>query len=125
MSEKDEFDLAVNEDGVEMSVMCTPLSGRLYKLDSIPLLTDKLALGDTFEAERSGQTLSFVRVVKAGGHRTHLFVLSDAMRESNILQSALGKVESNNGSWEQAGGLLAISLPIDAAYNPGVDIEGK
>jgi len=115
--------LYVPADEVEESVTCTPLGGQLFRLESLPFFLEGVAFGDTFEAEQTAKGLQLIRVVNRSGRKTLQILLADHFRNSDALRGILRKVEEHNGLWTQSGGLLSISMPADATYDPAPDFE--
>jgi len=123
MSDKHEWKLHIPSEGVSFSALCSHIEGRLYRLESIPFAAETIAYGDTFEGEEVDDKLRVRRVVEKAGRRNYSFILTQASRESAHLKNVLATVEQQGGIWEQAfGGVLAISLPPSAEYDPTADV---
>ncbi|MGA2441305.1 MAG: DUF4265 domain-containing protein [Tepidisphaeraceae bacterium] len=123
MNTKREWKLHIPGEGVSFSAMCSHLEGSLYRLESIPFAAETIAYGDTFEGEDIGDKLRVRWVVERAGRRNYSFILTQASCESAHLKSILATVGQQGGVWEQAfGGVLAISLPPGAEYDPTADV---
>ena len=118
-----DIQLFIPEEKVAESVTCTPLGERLFRLESLPFFLEGVAFGDTFEAEKTATGLQLTRVVSRSGRRVLQILLTDYFRNSAALQAILGKVEENGGRWTQASGLLSISMPAEATYDPAIGLD--
>jgi hypothetical protein len=89
----------------------------------MPLIAETIAYSDLFEGEVAGDKLRVQRVVERAGRHNYSFILTQLSRESADLKTILTRVEQEGGIWEQAfGGLLVISLPPNANYDPTADL---
>jgi hypothetical protein len=114
------------DDGVTANIAVTQVGGRLFRLDSVPLLVESASFRDVIEADRLDEaTLRFCTVVKASKWNVYDFFLLKERLESAEVQGVLKRVIDSGGYWEQfLGGCLYVCLPPGDAWNPTEAIEG-
>jgi hypothetical protein len=102
----------------------TKLDDQLYRLESIPLLSEGAAFGDVIEGEcLTDGSLRFRRVVQRSGYRLYSFLLPREERHSNEIRRVLGKVDSAGGHWERVcGEVLLICLPPNVEWDPTPEV---
>ena len=122
MKEARECQLRVPAEGISFSAQCSRVGG-LYRLESIPVASEMIACGDTFEADEKGGKLVLRRVFKRASRRNYSFVVSDKVRESKRLIDLLRSIETAGGVCERLfGGVVMISMPSNSSYDPTPDI---
>lgn len=122
MNESREWQLRVPAEGVSFSARCSRV-GDIYRLESVPVASETIAYGDTFEADQRGEELVLRRVVQRTNRRNYSFAISDEARESTQLADLLRMIEGAGGVWDRVfGGLLLISMPPDSNYDPTADM---
>jgi hypothetical protein len=106
-------------ESVAVSVPLTPVGGRLYRLDGVPVGVGSAAFRDVIEAEAGEDgRLRFVRVIESSGWRTYDFILPRHKIESEWGRTLLRELEVRGGHWEVVfGGLLLVCIP------PGLDLD--
>lgn len=96
-------------------ILAVPLGGGFYRLAENPLLEPltELKWGDEFEAkeEYPGQ-LNLVKVVLPKKYHHEFGLISGHVTQGSSLSNRIHELE---GGWETvAGGMLTITLPVDA-----------
>jgi hypothetical protein len=107
-------------EGLTTSANVTQLSDRLYRLESVPLLSEAASFRDIIEADRLPDgKLRFCRIAQRSGWRTFSFLLSKEGSDNENIRRVLVKVDDAGGHWERVfGGFLLICLPPNVGWNP-------
>jgi hypothetical protein len=99
--------------------------GNMFQVENIPVFSETVAHGDTFEADQNGEELVIRRVVQRANRRRYEFSLPESAISSKELEKVIHTIESSDGYWERVNffaRLLLISMAADSPYDPTSDV---
>jgi hypothetical protein len=110
------FPLAKDQDGYPPYAVETLwarlLGANFYELDSIPFFARDVALGDSVEAARVHNELTFRRLARPGGHSTLRIIAFDP-RDVTLIRKRIRELGADSELSDIAG-LVAIDVPPSA-----------
>jgi Domain of unknown function (DUF4265) len=104
--------------------LVTLIRESLYRLETTPFIED-VSYGDVIEVEKQqDNTYLFKRIVEKGNFKTHSWVMSSAIIESEPFKELLNKVLQSGGMWENVfGGVVMIHLPHNSDFDVAKAID--
>lgn len=113
-------------EGITLTANVTRIGPRLYRLDSVPLLTKSASFKDVIWADASSDgKLIFKRIAQRSGWRVFEFNMSAPFMAGEKLTRIKSRAQSLGAHWEQVfGGVLYICVPPNIDWNPTADMTG-
>ena len=119
-TEDDETTIEFPEEKLTTPCKVTKVGSGLYRLDTVPMLSELANFGDVIEADEIGEKrLRFKRVAQAGGWKLHSFIFPRGKLDGDRGKSLVQRLEDKGVYWERVlGGLLVICVPPDLDFDP-------